>query len=108
MILDRLTSGDQHLSEEKLQALALAGALWQDVQVHAAAVDELCGHASIAQGLLQAADHILGVISLHVDIVAQLVRPLLALCLHTWNAWLPIRKQFDSMHMALVDQDGPH
>ena len=71
----------EHLSEEEFKALALAGALREDVQIHSAAVDEFRRHAGIAEGLLEAADHILSFLPLHVHVVAQLVRPLLTLSL---------------------------
>ena len=73
--------GRGHLSEQELQSLALAGTLRQDVQVHTTAVYQLCAHACLAQSVLQPGDDPLGFVPLHSHVVAQLVRPLLALCL---------------------------
>lgn len=72
-----------HLSEQELQPFALAGALRQDVKVHASAVNQLCAHSRLAQSILQPGNDGLGCIPLHAHIVAQFVRPLLALCLRS-------------------------
>lgn len=72
-----------HLSEQELQPLALAGALRQDVQINTATVDQLSLHAGLAQRILQPGYHALGLLPFHAHVVAQLVRPLLAVCLCT-------------------------
>lgn len=97
--------GRGHLSEQELQSLALAGTLRQDVQVHTTAVDQLCAHACLAQSVLQPGDDPLGLVPLHSHVVAQLVGPLLALCLHPTETLLRsavFQVQFRRMQRAAI------
>ena len=71
-----------YLSEQKLEAVPLAGSLGQDVDIHAAAVDDLGTHPCRLQGLSQPRDDLLRVVPLCCEVVAQLVRALLTWILH--------------------------